>query len=237
MPVMTRASRRRTPRPTWIIIALAAACVASVGCGGRSSGGGSGLDTPLDPSRPPAGLDTAQRQLIDGAGNAGPVRARLLSIRPDLNALVVGTTATSGGGSCNQSSPWSCFEFSTEVCVDALPNPTNSVLLSNMKIAAVFSSDGTTPISRGGFPYPLTPAGLLVQPGTCKSYQTALDMKPNFPAEGVPRFFVIVVSYGSAPGFIVNQAACPTPDAITSSGITTSPNCSFRQVYDLGFHY
>ncbi len=199
---------------------------------GAACGKGAGLDSPLDPSSPPAGLDTSQRQMKDGAGNPGPVRVQLQSVRPDLNSLVTHSSSSS----CNQSAPWSCFEFAATICMDAVSNPTNSPLLNNMKISAAFSEDGTNPILEGTLPYPAASAGLQVSRGACTSVQTATDRKISFPGAGVPRFFMVIVGYGTSEGFTVNQAVCPTPEVITSTSMTASPNCSFRAVYDLGYH-
>jgi hypothetical protein len=190
--------------------------------------------TPLNPSMPPAGLDTGQKQLTDGAGNPGPVRARLLSVRPSLNATVVGTPA-GVEGRCGESGA-GCFEFSAEFCMDAVSNPNNSVLLARMRVTGTFSPDGSTPILRNGSPVPY---GLFnpVTPGTCQSFTTNPNMRPTFPAEATPRFFMLVAYYGTGPMNGINQAACPTPEAIVTNNITLPQDCAFRVVYDLGYHF
>ena len=61
-----------------IIVLVATVCLTCAGCGG-SQVGPEGQpffeDLPFSPSNPPAGLDTAQRQMTDGAGNPGPARS------------------------------------------------------------------------------------------------------------------------------------------------------------------
>jgi hypothetical protein len=207
---------------------IAAAFIVGAAC--KKSGG---FDTPLNPSAPPAGLDTTQAQMKDGAGNPGPVRARLLTVRPDLNSTVVGGT----GGDCNSNSPFNCFQLQAEICMDAVSNPTNSPLLNSMKIGAVFSADGTNPIMKGGFPYPVGPPGQTVTPGACTTMLTQSGMSPEMPgpSQGVPRFLILVAGYGNATFFTL--MACPTPDSITNNNLTNPPACSFQRAYDLGYHF
>ena len=184
-------------------------------------------DLPFSPSNPPAGLDTAQRQMTDGAGNPGPVRVRLLTVRPAPNSHVVGTPAPFTNFRCSQSAPFSCFDYEVEFCVDSFPNPTNSIALGNMTIIGTYSTDGTTPLFGIGV---LEPA--LVQPGTCR---TVRSEGAPYSTEAAPRFFMLAATYGSSDLSNINQAACPMPAAIANTAV--SPACAFRSVYDLGYHF
>ena len=225
-------ARGRTISPSTIVL-LATVCLTCAACGGGNVGRDGQpffSDLPFSPSNPPVGLDTAQRQMTDGAGNPGPVRVRLLTVRPAPNSQIVGTPAPFTNFRCSQSGPPSCFDYEVEFCVDSFPNPTNSIVLSNMTIVAAYSADGTTAMSGVAV---LPPPPESVQPGTCR---TLRKEGAPYPTEAVPRFFMVAAYYG--PSFNlsnINQAACPTPDALANVAI--SPRCAFRSVYDLGYHF
>ena len=175
--------------------------------------------------------------MLDGTGIAGPVRARLFNVRPDPGSQIV----SNQNASCStKSAPFPCFELNAEVCMDAVSNPTGSPLLTAMRLRAVFSADGITPIFRAGNPFEVGPQNAnIVTPGTCTNMVTDVKMKSDFPtaAEGTPRFLILVATYGN--GFIasINPGACPSPAAIANSNITSAPQCAFRRAYSLGYHY
>jgi hypothetical protein len=231
-------SARGRPTSARTVVLLAAVCLTCAVCGGPDVGpDGQPFfgDLPFSASTPPAGLDTAQRQMIDGAGNPGPVRVRLLTVRPAPNSHVVGTPAPFTNFQCSQTAPFSCFDFEVELCVDSFPNPTNAIALSNMTIVGTFSADGTTPILEGA-PALLQPPD-LVQPGTCRTWRS---QGSAYSTAAAPRFFMLAANYGSSNFFSIsniNQAACPTPEAIANANTGRPPACAFRSFYDLGYHF
>jgi len=225
----------------WSVIVLTALSLTAGAC--KKSGGGGFGDTPLNPSQPPAGLDTSQKQMRDGAGTLGPVRARLQSIKPDLGSQVLPSPPTFDPNSkCSQSSPFSCFAFLAEVCMDAVSNPDNISFLNGMRVEAVFSADGINALNYQGMPMEVQPRHpgmeITVGSGGCTTMQTPDNEKPGYPAEGTPRYFMLTATYG--PAFLalhVDSAACPTPETITANHSGIPPACAFRAVYDLGYHF
>ncbi len=207
-------------------------CLTSSAC----KGGSGATDTPLNPNNPPPGLDTSQAQMRDGAGNTGPARARLLSVRPDLNSQVVVDTSM---GMCNKNSPYNCFELDAEICMDTVSNPNNNPLLNSMRIGAVFSTDGVTPILKDGHPIDVSPLDAnKVTPGSCTTMLTDVHAKPPYPAGGAPKYLMLYAVYGIGPQSGADSpGACPTPDSIANSASTLPPTCALRRVYELGYHF
>jgi hypothetical protein len=210
--------QRRNPRP-WAVVAVAAVVAAC-----HSS-------TPtLDPSNPPAGLDTSQSQMVDGAGNAGPVRVILQTVSPPLNSQVKYDT-----GDCTNVAPFTCFQFQAQFCMDAVPNPTNATILKTMMIGGALSADGVTAIR------PVTLGMDKVASGACATVAIPAGNSPPFtqPSEGAPRFFILIAEWGTFPVYLmnVNKNACPTPDVIASGNPPVAPPCAYRRVYDLGYHF
>ena len=173
----------------------------------------------LSPSSPTPGIDTSQRQMTDGAGNAGPVRVQLIAVIPNPNSKVL---------------PGCCFEFLAQICMDAVPNPTNSPSLSSMNLRAFFSPDGTTAIPGVGFLRDQS-----VTPGACVTWnQSQSGNRPDFPSGTTPRFFILTASYNGSVGAgadVLSSTACPTPAAITAGA--APGDCKFRAAFDLGYHF
>jgi hypothetical protein len=211
--------QRRNPRP-WAVVAVAA--VAAVAACNSSA-------PTLNPSSPPPGLDTSQSQMVDGAGNAGPVRVTLQTVSPPLNSQVKYDT-----GDCTNAAPFTCFLFQAQFCMDAVPNPTNATILKTMMIGGGLSADGVTAIR------PVTLGMDKVASGACATVATPAGNAPPFtqPSEGAPRFFILIAEWGTGAVFLgnVNKNACTTSDAI-ASGNPVGPPCAYRRVYELDYHF
>ena len=200
---------------------------------------GSGGSVQLDPATPPSGLDTTTTAMRDGAGNPGPIRVRLATVSPPLNVKVLPNVSS---GECSKAEPYTCFQFQAEICMDAVANPTNSILLRGMGAMTTFSADGVTPIltSSGGPTGPGPGSSGSVTAGGCLTLKTEQGNSPPFPSGGVPRYIIFFAVYGA--GTVVtpntiNLSACPTPANISAGSVSGQPLCSFRRAYDLGYHF
>ena len=92
-------------------------------------------------------------RLVDGAGNPGPVTFRWLELARAGNPVPFKPAGSDTIISVNP------FTFKAEVCMDPVPNPTNSPNLSEMALLVFGSADGNQPVgvtsaaSEGGAPY------------------------------------------------------------------------------------
>jgi hypothetical protein len=197
----------------WLVLV---GCITATACKG-----GSGQETAvvLSPSSPTPGVDTTQKTMMDGAGNAGPVRAQLIAVSPNPNSTVA---------------PGCCFEFIAQICMDAVSNPTNSPLLSKMALGAFFSPDGTTPIPGVGFHHSET-----VTPGACQTWnQSQSGDRPDIPSGTTPRFLIVTASYnGVRNGTVDALSSTPCPPRAAIAAGAALGDCKFRVAYDLGYHF
>ena len=196
-------------------------------------------ETQLDPANPPAGLDTTTTAMRDGAGNIGPIRARLATVSPPLHVQVAPNVTT---GDCTKAEPYTCFQFQAEICMDTVANPTNSSLLRGMSTMTTFSADGVTPIltSSGNPTGPGPGTSGSVNAGGCLTLKTEQGNSPPFPSGGVPRYIIFFAVYGAGNAVTpntINLSACPTPANISAGSVSGQPLCSFRRAYDLGYHF
>ena len=90
-------------------------CTLLVACNG--SGGGGGSSSPTSPTTTTPSIDTSFKRLVDGAGNEGPLRFRWI----ELSKVPAGNLAS----------------FIAEVCMDPVPNSTNSSYLASMPLLFV----------------------------------------------------------------------------------------------------
>jgi hypothetical protein len=199
------------------------------------------VSSPIDPDISPPGLDTGEKRLVDGAGNAGPVRVRLTFVYPNPGAQIdparpVGGVEPDGD----------VFHFRAEVCMDAVPNPQNNPLLSAMRVRGYWSADGIRPIPIGTTPTVNGAASISVsvRNGTCVTYQRIPAYAGGTPGQQLvyfsppgARYLILTARHGSDQEFSsFNQfpdAACPAPDAVGSS----RPGCVFRSAHFLDYRW
>lgn len=104
------------------------ACLIVGACGGSSPSPTGPTSSQSVPSAPNGGVDSGWKYLVDGAGNQGPVRVRVTYVNPPPGSAFSGLVS-----------------FKSEICMDPVPNPTNSRYLSEMRIAVYGSPDGVRP--------------------------------------------------------------------------------------------
>ena len=199
---------------------MAFSVLALVSCSGGS---------PTSPSGP--AFDTAPRRMLDGAGNPGPLTVRLIRVSPEPGTKFVGS-----------------MNFKSEVCMDAIPNPTNSEALRSMHVGAFGSADGIGPLGptaalfSGNLPYMVangTCFELMREPHTASS--GAADPQYLF-LPGGSRYLMFAASYAWGPmqgNTIFNwpAAPCPSYQVIgTTFWPLRGPECILRVGYDLGYN-
>lgn len=235
-------------RQTRLLVVAILACVLVPlvsACGGKTGDnpiGPTPTPTPTpqyDPNVPTPGLDNNERRLVDGAGNPGPVRIRLISVNPAPGSAVVLVEAFHA----------LFVSFKAEVCMDAVPNPTSSRYLSEMRITVFGSADGVSPmgpnLAQGEGPgiYHVSNGGCTIvkripvdqggTPGNQFIYfglgakhlmftatygmGTSQEMTFNWPAEACPSFEVIA------------RGPWPFPPG--------TPNCVLRSGYFLDYRW
>lgn len=213
-----------------ILLGLVVLIVA--GCGGGSPAPTGPTPSASNPNVPPAGLDTEWKQLVDGAGNPGAARARLLWVNPPPGAA--GATSVS-------------FKF--EVCMDAVPNPSSNPNLAGMQVIVYHSHDGIR--WNGGGAY--APSGDGVNPYHVRNGECAIVQRLPVSMGGVDGVQFILFSPGSThliltaayrmgqndnlPYNPVNWPtdACPSLEQIASS--STWPRCVLRSSHFLDYRW
>lgn len=221
--------------------AIVVALVFSFACGGDDP------STPVAPSPTPpainadvapAGLDVTEKRLVDGAGNPSPLRIRLTFVYPAPGATINPAPVVLGDGPRDR-----VFHYRAEVCMDSVPNPQNSTLLSSVQVRGYWSQDGVRPINLSADSAVQVISG-VVTPDNCVRMQrlppgsggTRGQEWVFFDPPGA-KYLIFGAKYGPGQFFALSDAPCPSLEVIAMAPAQNRPQCVLRSSHFLNYNW